>query len=95
MSTDVETSPTHLTERELAERLTEVLDRVAGGERIVIDRDGTAIAVLAPSPPKKIRTWGDLVHFLQHESLFDEEFAKSVRAVRESQPQIRFPEWPE
>lgn len=96
MTTDIGTAPTHLSERELSERLTEILDRVANGEQIVIERDGTAIAVLEPTPPvKKIKTWGDVVHFLQHESTFDEEYAKIVRELRASQPPVRYIEWPE
>lgn len=96
MSTDVETAPTHLTERELAERLTEVLDRVASGERIVIERDGTEIVVLAPAAPSKTYwTWGDLVHFLKYEASFDDEFARVVREVRESQGPARAAEWPD
>lgn len=96
MSTDVDTTPTRLTERELAEHVSAVLDRVAGGERIVIERDGKEIVVLEPVPPaKEYWTWGDFVHFLKYEAAWDEEFVKNVRAVRESQPEIRIPEWPE
>ncbi len=96
MTTEIGTIPTHLSEIDLAERLTEILDRVANGEQIVIEREGTAIAVLEPPHSvKKYWTWGDLVHFLQHEASFDEEFAKNVRELRESQPPVRYPEWPE
>lgn len=95
MSTDVETTPTHVSERELAERLSEILDRVATGEQVVVERDGRAIVLLAPAPePKQYWTWGDLVHFLQHGASFDEEFARDVREVRESQGPARAAEWP-
>ena len=96
MTTDVETTPTRLSEHELAERLSEVLDRVAGGEQIVVERDGTAIAVLEPPlSTKPIKTWGDFLHWLQRESRFDEEFAETVRELRKSQPPVRWAEWPE
>ena len=96
MTTDVDTAPLRLSERELAERLSEILDRVANGEQIVIEREGTAIVVLAPAPePKTHWTWGDLVHVLQHEASFDEEFARGVREVRESQGPARAAEWPD
>lgn len=96
MSTDVETIPTRITERELADHVSEIVDRVVNGERIVIERDGNEIVVLEPvPPPKKIRTWGDLVYFLQHESVFDEELARAVREVRDSQGPARAAEWPD
>ena len=39
-----------LTVRDLETGLAEVLDRVRGGERFVIERDGEVIATLAPPP---------------------------------------------
>ena len=96
MTTDVITAATRISERERAERLRETLDRVAGGELIVIERDGRAIAILEPPlSTRPIRTWGDFVHWLQHESLFDEEFADTVRELRKFQPPVRWAEWPE
>jgi antitoxin (DNA-binding transcriptional repressor) of toxin-antitoxin stability system len=96
MAINVDAIPTTITERELAERLSEILDRVANGEQIVIERDGTAIVVLEPAPePKKYWTWGEFVHWLQHESSFDEEFAEAVRSVRASQGPARAAEWPD
>ena len=87
MTADVGTRPTTITERELAERLSEILDSVAKGEQIVIERGGTAIVVLEPAPqPKKYWTWGEVMHWRNHEACFDEEFAVAVRSVRESQP---------
>lgn len=94
MTAEVRTAPTRLTEAELAEHLSEVLDRVAGGEHIDIERDGEVIATLRPST-KPITTWGDVVHFLTRESPFDEEFASNVRRIRNEQPAARAPEWPE
>jgi antitoxin (DNA-binding transcriptional repressor) of toxin-antitoxin stability system len=96
MTADVGTTQTTITEHELAERLSEILDRVAGGEQIVIERDGNAIVVLEPAPePVKYWTWGDFVHWLAHESTYDEEFAETVRELRKSQPPVRWAEWPE
>ena len=96
MTAEIGTTPTTITERELTERLSEILDRVAGGEQIVIERDGAPIVVLGPAPePKKYWTWGEFVHWLQHESSFDEEFAEAVRSVRESQGPARAAEWPD
>lgn len=94
MTTNVDTTPTHLSERELAERLSEVLDRVAGGEQIVVERNGRAIVLLAPAPePKQYWTWGDFVHWLQTEQPFDEEFDGTVRELRRQQPPARAAEW--
>lgn len=95
MTTEIGTTPTHLSERELAENLSEILDRVANGEQIVIEREGAVVAILEPPPVRKIKTWGDFVHFLTHESNFDEEYAKIVRELRKEQPPVRYPEWPE
>jgi antitoxin (DNA-binding transcriptional repressor) of toxin-antitoxin stability system len=92
MTAEVEITPTHITEAELAEHLSEILDRVANGERIAIKRDGEVIATLRPTP-KPIATWGDVVHFLTRESPFDEEFVANVRRHREEQPQAQVPEW--
>lgn len=94
MTADVQTAPTHITEAELAERLSEILDRVANGEHIAIERGGEVIATMRPAP-KPISTWGDVVHYLTRESPFDEEFASNVRRVRDEQPEARAPEWPE
>jgi antitoxin (DNA-binding transcriptional repressor) of toxin-antitoxin stability system len=94
MAAHVQTTPTHITEAELAEHLSEVLDRVAGGEHIDFVRDGTVIISLAPkrSPMNRIWTWGDLVQFLQTQSAFDEEFAANVRKHRDEQPQVQVPD---
>jgi antitoxin (DNA-binding transcriptional repressor) of toxin-antitoxin stability system len=40
-----------ITEAELAERLTEVIDRVLKGEQFVVVREGEAVAVLGPTHP--------------------------------------------
>ena len=92
MTAEVETTPTLISEAELAEHLSEVLNRVAAGERVVIERDGEVIATLRP-PVKPIATWGDVVQFLTHESTFDEEFVANVRKHREEQPLVQVPEW--
>jgi antitoxin (DNA-binding transcriptional repressor) of toxin-antitoxin stability system len=41
-----------LTEKEFAERLDEVLDRVSQGEEFVIERDGEVLAVIRPLPSR-------------------------------------------
>lgn len=46
----VETGIARISESELSERLGEVLDRVANGERIIIQRGGREFAVIEPSP---------------------------------------------
>ncbi len=94
MTAEVEITPTHITEAELAEHLSEILDRVADGEHIDIERNGEVIVSLAPKRPlKPTWTWGDLVEFLQTQTAFDEEFVENVRRHREEQPQARIPEW--
>jgi antitoxin (DNA-binding transcriptional repressor) of toxin-antitoxin stability system len=96
MTTDIGSTATRLSEQELAEHLSEILDRVADGERIFIEREGRDIVVLEPAlSVKPIKTWGDFVHWLAHESTFDEEFAERVRELRKQQPLARWAEWPE
>jgi antitoxin (DNA-binding transcriptional repressor) of toxin-antitoxin stability system len=49
-----------LSVKDLETSLTEVLDRVRGGERFVIERDGEVIATLTPLPERRKpgMTWG-------------------------------------
>ncbi|MBA2519954.1 MAG: hypothetical protein H0V24_09835 [Chloroflexia bacterium] len=90
----VETSTASISETELSEHLTEVLDRVANGERIIIQREGKVLAVIEPSPYLNKWTWGDLVRFL-NETPIDEELARIIREIHDEQPIARHAEWPE
>jgi antitoxin (DNA-binding transcriptional repressor) of toxin-antitoxin stability system len=91
----IETRTIRVAEAELADRLNEVLDRVAKGERIIVERAGEEFAVIEPSSPPKLWTWNELVHFLKYEASFDEEFARIVREIRDAQPPMRAVEWPD
>jgi prevent-host-death family protein len=48
---DTNTPPTRVAESEAITRLPELLDRVQGGEEIVITRDGKPAVRLTPAPP--------------------------------------------
>ncbi len=80
---------------ELANNLTEVLNRVRDGrEQFVIERDGQRIATLAPAEPPRPFTFGDLVKLIAEVPPPDEDFAKDLEVIRRSQPPPRMPEWP-
>lgn len=88
----VETGTARFSESELSERLGKALDRVANGERIIIQRAGRELAVIEPSPHLDKWTWGDLVKYL-NESPIDEELARIIQEIHEAQPMARHAEW--
>ena len=92
----IKTALTHISEHELAEHLTEILDRVANGERVEVQREGTTLAVLAPPPPAA--DYDSPTEYIpeKHEPAFDEDFVEAVLEVRRwanTPPRER--DWPE
>lgn len=83
-----------LTVADLATSLTEVLERARGGERFVVERDGQAIATIAP-PEQPSMTWGELVDLLNELPPPDPEFSDDIAALRATQRFSEIPEWPD
>jgi len=88
---------TKISDAELAERLDDVLERVRlGHERFVIERDGHAVATIAPAAPRPGITWATLGDVLRDIPWPDEDFAKDLEEIRAAQPRMQEPpEWPE
>lgn len=82
-----------LTMMELETGLAEVLARVRGGERFVVERDGEAVAVL--SPPAPVFTWGDFVVLLRTAPRPDPDFADDLEAIQAAQGVAEVFEWPD
>lgn len=77
---------TTISVEELAERLTDLLDRVqARGKRVVIERDGKAVAVLSPPQPKRGITGAELMASIGHLRMPGEGFADDLEAVQAAQ----------
>ena len=60
---------TSITEAELADRVSEYIDRVRRGEQFVIFRDGEAVAVLGPHHPKLSEAVQDVAERLKNIAL--------------------------
>ncbi len=74
------------------------LERVRGGGRVVVERDGEPVAVLAPpapADPKPVTSWRELAELLHHLPPLDDGFAADLAAIRAEQPLACFPEWPD
>ena len=74
-----------LTTEELASNLTDVLDRVRGGERFVIECDCNEIAVLAPPVPQPGVTGRELADALRNVPRPDDTFAEDLEAIHNAQ----------
>ncbi len=82
-------------EADLADRLTDVLNRVRDGEQFAIERDGDVVAVLMPPQPKPGITGAELLARLGDLRLPGDGFADDLDAIQRSQPMMRPLEWPE
>lgn len=72
-----------ITETELAQHLTETLDRVrVHGERLTIDRDGEPVAVLSPAWEPKPVTWRVVAERLTEIGFPGDRFADDVEAAQ-------------
>ena len=82
-----------ITEKELAQHLTETLDRVRlRGERLTIDREGEPIAVL--SPVGEPITSRQVAERLAELGFPGDGFADDVEAAQAAQPRHEPPPWP-
>ncbi|MBI4218940.1 MAG: type II toxin-antitoxin system Phd/YefM family antitoxin [Chloroflexi bacterium] len=86
---------TRITATELARGLSQILTRVKRkGERFVIDRDGEAIAVLAPAPTPAALGVEEFAAKIGDLEFPGEGFADDLEEVQAAQPLERSPEWP-
>ena len=84
-----------LTVADLATSLTEVLERVRGGEHFVIERDGEVIATIVPPLEPPSITWGEFVALLDELPRPDPGFADDIAALRAARRNPEIPEWPD
>lgn len=80
---------------DLASRLMDALERVRGGEEIVIERDGEVIATIGPPRADSGATLRDLAIELARLPPLDDEFEADVAAVRANQRPAKTLEWPD
>jgi antitoxin (DNA-binding transcriptional repressor) of toxin-antitoxin stability system len=82
-----------IAEHELAQRLTEMLDRVRlRGERLTIDREGEPIAVL--SPVGEPITSRQVAERLAELGFPGDGFTDDLEAAQAAQPHHERPAWP-
>jgi antitoxin (DNA-binding transcriptional repressor) of toxin-antitoxin stability system len=85
-----------LTVDDLVISLTEVLERVRGGERFQIERDGEVIATIAPPELKQSITWGEFVATYYDRPRPDDRFADDLEAILAEREMLADgPEWPD
>ena len=84
-----------VTEADLAETLTDVLERAHDGEHIAIERDGEIFATIGPPPSVSRATLRDLALALARLPPLDDDFAADIEAVRANQRPAKIPEWPD
>ena len=83
---------TRINAADLATNLSDILARVRErGECFVVERDGEAIAVLAPSTPKPSITWGEFVTLLHDLPLPDPGFADDLEEIHTWQGMVGRP----
>ena len=86
---------TKLSVAELEADLADALDRVRGGERVVVERDGQAIAVIVPPEPKPGITLAELAAALADLPPLDDDFAADIEAARAFLKPAEIPERPD
>jgi prevent-host-death family protein len=74
---------THLTATETARSFSEILNRVAAGERIEITRSGASVAVIGPVK-NQVLSADRFRELMAGAPPIDEDFAADVRALRQS-----------
>jgi prevent-host-death family protein len=79
---------------ELGRHLSDILNRVRyRHERFVVERNGEAIATLAPVVRSDF-TFEDFIELLKRAPRPDDQFAGDLEAVQAEQPPASMPEWP-
>jgi antitoxin (DNA-binding transcriptional repressor) of toxin-antitoxin stability system len=89
--------PTRITLAELTEHLPDIILRVhEGGERIVVERDGTPLVTISPLEPGPARSFDELAARLAHVPWPDDEFADDLEAAQTemNRAPLQAPEWP-
>ncbi len=85
---------TSITAADLAQDLSDVLDRVRRqGEQFKIERDGEQVAVLGPTGQPIRFTVGDFIALLERLPLPDDEFAADLEKIHASQAVAEVPAW--
>jgi antitoxin (DNA-binding transcriptional repressor) of toxin-antitoxin stability system len=74
-----------LSAQDLADNLSEILDRVRGGERFAIECDGQVVAVLAPPTPHPEVTGRELADALRGIPRPDDAFADDLDEIHATQ----------
>lgn len=86
---------TTITTAELERGLGDVLNRVRyQGEQFRIERDGEAVAVLAPAGAPGHFMVGDFITLLERLPRPDDAFADDLAAIHAAQTAVEAPEWP-
>jgi antitoxin (DNA-binding transcriptional repressor) of toxin-antitoxin stability system len=97
-STDT-AAPTFVTATQLAKNLLDTLNRVKyQGEHFVVQRDGETIATLAPPPPVKSITLGELLDALRALPPLDDGWVADMEAVLAARPVLNpedYNPWPD
>jgi antitoxin (DNA-binding transcriptional repressor) of toxin-antitoxin stability system len=88
---------TKLSERQLALKLSEVLNRVRDGEQFIVERDGERLAVLSPPVPEPVLviTGRELAARIGHLKMPSDGFADDIEAARARLLPILPLSWPE
>ena len=84
-----------LTEADLATSLSEVLERVRGGERFAIERNGAVIATLSPPSGSAGFSLRELAVELAELPRLDDDFGADIEAVRANPRPSAVPVWPD
>ena len=86
---------TTLTEAELEAGLRDALERVRSGERVVVERDGQAIAVIAPPKPRPGITGREILARLGDLRMPGDGYADDIEAARADLAPAVPPAWPD
>ncbi len=88
---------TKVSERDLAEGLSELLDRAHDGERFIVERDGVSLAIIVPpvAEPKPGILGSDLKKRIGHLNMPGDGFADDIEAARNNLLGVTAPPWRE
>ncbi len=86
---------TKLSVAELERDVEAALECVRGGGRVVVERNGEALAVIVSPAPAPELTWGEFVALIQKAPQPDAGFADDLEAIQAEQGLVELPEWPD